>query len=89
MDAQSSTIDSTTTDHWTKYSHHDPNETPTVNSTNPNYNPAANNHQTLNDSTIDKTKTDLKKGQQYAEDIITKSKRLLKHQCTLKFSFYM
>lgn len=80
MDAQNSTIDSTTTDHWTKTSYNDPNETPTVNSTNPNYNPSAYQHNSLNDSTIDKTKTDLKKGQQYAEDIITKSKRLLKQQ---------
>lgn len=80
MDAQNSTIDSTTTDHWTKASYNDPNETPTVNSTNPNYNPSAYQNNSLNESTIDKTKTDLKKGQQSAEDIITKSKRLLKQQ---------
>lgn len=86
MAAQNSTIDSTTADNWTKTSFNDPNETPTVNSTNPNYNPSAYLHTSLNESSIDKTKTDLKKGQQHAEDIITKSKRLLKQQCKSKVS---
>jgi len=92
MEAQSYNIDSTT-DNWHKTSlidhstRFDPNETPTVNSTNPNYQPlsSTNNHTwEKNNSTIetavDKTKGELKKGQQHAEDIITKSKRLLSQQ---------
>lgn len=95
MEPQSYSIDSTT-DGWTKSSlidhssRYDPNETPTVNSTNPNYQPTSstnNNHHSWekNNSTIetaaDKAKGELKKGQQHAEDIITKSKRLLTRQC--------
>lgn len=92
MDAQSYTIDSTTdgyhksqlNDHSTRY---DPNETPTVNSTNPNYHPTNNNNWEKNNSVIetaaDKAKGELKKGQQHAEDIITKSKRFFKQQCKL------
>jgi len=91
MEPQSYDIDSTTgewnkissTDHSTRY---DPNETPTVNSTNPNYHPVSptsttNNHHSIHETAVDKVKTDLKKGQHHAEDIITKSKRLLKQQC--------
>jgi ElaB/YqjD/DUF883 family membrane-anchored ribosome-binding protein len=92
MEPQSYTIDSTT-DGWNKKSfndhstRYDPNETPTVNSTNPNYQPTStsNNHSwEKNNSVIetaaDKAKGELKKGQQHAEDIITKSKRLLNQQ---------
>jgi len=98
MEPQSYSIDSTT-DGWNKKSfndhstRYDPNETPTVNSTNPNYQPTStsNNHSwEKNNSVIetaaDKAKGELKKGQQHAEDIITKSKRLLNQQC--KFSFF-
>jgi hypothetical protein len=86
MESQSYDIDSTTMgwekaplkDHSTRF---DPNETPTVNSTNPNYHPTS----TLNNSAVEtaanKANGELKKGQQHAEDIITKSKRLVKHQC--------
>jgi len=87
MEFQSHDIDSTTggwnkiptNDHLTR---HDPNETPTVNSTNPHYHPTSTttNHHSVLDTTVDKAKTDLKKGQQHAEDIITKSKRLLQQQ---------
>jgi hypothetical protein len=92
MDGQNYNIDSTTdgwnkipsNDHSTRY---DPNETPTVNSTNPNYHPTSstdNYNWEKTTSTIetaaDKAKGELKKGQQHAEDIITKSKRLLQQQ---------
>jgi hypothetical protein len=101
MDAQSYDIDSTT-DGWNKkslYDHstsrYDPNETPTVNSTNPNYQPTSttNNHSwEKNNSVIetaaDKAKGELKKGQQHAEDIITKSKRLLNQQCKFDHPFF-
>jgi len=92
MEAQSYNVDSTT-DGWTKSSfndhstRHDPNETPTVNSTNPNYHPTptTNNHSwdktnSVIETAADKAKGELKKGQQHAEDIITKSKRLLQQQ---------
>jgi hypothetical protein len=88
METQSYDIDSTASewnkipsnDHSTRF---DPNETPTVNSTNPNYHPSSttNNHHSVHETAADKAKTDLKKGQQHAEDIITKSKRLLQQQC--------
>lgn len=94
MDNQNEYIDSTTTtsiDPLSLHSHptarFDPNETPTVNSTNPNYQPnSANtshswektNLSTTLEGTTDKAKTELKKGQQHVEDIITKSKRLIK-----------
>jgi len=92
MEAQSYDIDSTTGgwsktpshDHSTR---HDPNETPTVNSTNPNYHPTSTTNNQSWDKTssvietdADKAKRELKKGQQQAEDIITKSKRLIKQQ---------
>jgi len=95
MDGQNYNIDSTTdgwnkipsNDHSTRY---DPNETPTVNSTNPNYHPTSstdNYNWEKTTSTIetaaDKAKGELKKGQQHAEDIITKSKRLIQQQCKL------
>lgn len=95
MEAQSYNIDSTT-DSWNKSSlndhttRFDPNETPTVNSTNPNYNPtpSTNNHtwektNSVIETAADKAKEELKKGQQHAEDIVTKSRRLLKQQCKL------
>jgi len=89
MEAQSYSIDSTT-DEWNKNDHstrYDPNETPTVNSTNPHYHPTNNQNWEKNTSVIetaaDKAKGELKKGQQHAEDIITKSKRLIKRQCKL------
>lgn len=85
MEPQNDNIDSTTNgwnnnssnDHLTR---HDPNETPTVNSTNPNYHPA-NNHSwekshSIMETNVEKAKNELKKGQQQAEDIITKSKKL-------------
>ncbi|CAF1969444.1 unnamed protein product [Rotaria magnacalcarata] len=88
MESQNYDVDSTTND-WNKSSsndhsiRHDPNEMPTVNSTNPNYHPASttNNHSwEKNNSTIEtnvgKAKEGLKKGPQRAEDIITKSKRV-------------
>jgi hypothetical protein len=99
MDAQSHDIDSTTTNNnneWHKTAssfaeqaaRFDPNELPTVNSTNPNYQPLSNNSshywdktQSTAESVADKTKSELKKGQQQVEDIITKSKRILKQQC--------
>ena len=94
MEAQNHSIDSTT-DGWNKKSlpdhstRYDPNETPTVNSTNPNYQPTSttnNNHSWEKnhsgiETAVDKAKGELKKGQQHAEDIITKSKRLLNQQC--------
>jgi ABC-type multidrug transport system fused ATPase/permease subunit len=92
MDGQNYNIDSTTdgwnkipsNDHSTRY---DPNEIPTVNSTNPNYHSTSstdNYNWEKTTSTIetaaDKAKGELKKGQQHAEDIITKSKRLIQQQ---------
>ena len=92
--AQSNDVDSTTVtgDHWNSNSYnesvttrHDPNETPTVNSTNPNYNSSnSNNRETSNpvvDSLANKGKTELKKGQQQAEDIVTKTKKVVQQQC--------
>jgi hypothetical protein len=105
MEPQTYNIHSTA-DEWTKdipssnHDHsnrYDPNETPTVNSTNPNYHPSSTSNTNTwdkNNSTIetaaDKAKGELKKGQQHAEDIITKSKRLIAQQCKLnedKFQF--
>jgi polyhydroxyalkanoate synthesis regulator phasin len=97
MDHQSHDIDSTTNnwnnkpsndptsmyhEHTTRY---DSNETPTINSTNPNYTPSSttNNYsREINnpviDSVVNKGHTELKKGQQQAEDIITKTKKVVK-----------
>jgi len=95
MDSQIHEIDSTT-DHVNKNSfdeptpiHNDSNETPTVNATNPDYNPpsttATHSWETNNPvvDSLNKGKTELKKGQQQVEDIITKTKRLVKQQCKL------
>jgi len=92
MDSQIHEIDSTT-DHVNKNSfdepapiHNDPNETPTVNATNPDYNPpsttATHSWETNNPvvDSLNKGKTELKKGQHQVEDIITKTKRLVKQQ---------
>jgi len=93
MDTQNYNADSTS-DGWTKSpslndhsTRYDPNETPTVNSTNPNYHPTSttNNHSwdktnSAIETAADKAKGELKKGQQHAEDIITKSKRLIQQQ---------
>jgi len=92
MDSQIHEIDSTT-DHVNKNSfdestpiHNDSNETPTVNATNPDYNPpsttATHSWETNNPvvDSLNKGKTELKKGQQQVEDIITKTKRLVKQQ---------
>jgi hypothetical protein len=83
---QSNDIDSTT-DNWIKSSykepHDDSDETPTINSTNPNYHPttpATHSWETNNpvvDSIANKGKTELKKGQQQAENIIIKTKKVL------------
>lgn len=65
-------------------SHHDPNETSTINSTNPNYNPPStptSHSWEANNPVVDsinKGKTELRQGQQQAEDIITKSKKIFK-----------
>jgi hypothetical protein len=87
---QSNDIDSTT-DNWIKSSykepHDDSDEIPTINSTNPDYHPissttpATHSWETNNpvvDSIANKGKTELKKGQQHAENIITKTKKVLK-----------
>ena len=86
--AQSNDADSTTGmgDQWNSNSYNDSvttrrdiNETPTVNSTNPNYNPTTSNPAV--DSLVNKGKTELKKGQQQAEDIVTKTKKVVQQQC--------
>jgi len=84
MERQSYDVDSTTGE-WNKSSLID--ETPTVNSTNPNYHPTSttNNHSwekntSAFETAADKVNGELKKGRQNAEDIITKSKRLVKQQ---------
>jgi len=85
MESQSYDVDSTTGG-WTKSSvidhtaRFDPNETPTVNSTNPNYHPTPSSNGSMSEPAVSKATTELKKGQQHAEDIITKSKRVLQHQ---------
>jgi len=92
MASQIHEVDSTT-DHFNKNSFDEPtpirddsNETPTVNATNPDYNPpsttATHSRETNNpvDDSLNKGKTELKKGQQQVEDIITKTKRLVKQQ---------
>jgi hypothetical protein len=85
--AQSNDADSTTNtgDHWNSNSYNDSvttrrdlNETPTVNSTNPNYNPITSNPTV--DSLVNKGKTELKKGQHQAEDIVTKTKKVVQQQ---------
>jgi len=87
---QTNDIDSTT-ENWNKSSfneprieHVDPNEIPTINSTNPNYHPISptthgweTTHPVI-DSLAHKGQTELKKGQQQAEDIITKTKKVVK-----------
>ncbi len=98
---QSNDIDSTT-DNWIKSSykepHDDSDETPTINSTNPNYHPtssttpATHSWETNNpvvDSIANKGKTELKKGQQNAENIITKTKKVLKQHCKLNVSTFL
>ncbi|UJR10633.1 hypothetical protein I4U23_014830 [Adineta vaga] len=86
MESQSYDIDSTTGG-WTKTSavdhpsrSYDLNETPTVNSTNPNYNPPSSLNGSTSETVGHKATAELKKGQQHAEDIITKSKRLFQQQ---------
>ena len=70
----------------------DENEIPIRISTNPNPHPITppppattaqirETHNPVLDSIGEKTKTELKKGQHQAEDIITKSKRILKQHC--------
>jgi hypothetical protein len=90
--SQSNYIDSTedilkpnATAHEPSVRSNDSDETPTINSTNPDYHPTSttNNWETNNpvvDSIANKGKTELKKGQQQAEDIITKTKRVIKQQ---------
>jgi len=86
MAYQSGDIDSTTDNAYKSsfdehgFKHHDPSETPTVNSTNPNYHPPSSEeilHSSV-DSHDYKGKTELKKGHQQTEDIITKTKRVIK-----------
>lgn len=86
MESQSFDVDSTTGG-WTKtpaFDHptrtYDLNETPTVNSTNPNYHPTSTSNGSTSETVAHKATTELKKGQQHAEDIITKSKRLFQQQ---------
>ena len=94
MDDQSNDIDSTTHIPSLKNyndpisSHHDVDQTPAINATNPNYSPVTttttHNWETNNpvvDSIANKGKTELKKGQQQAEDIITKTKKVIKQHC--------
>lgn len=94
--SQSDDIDSTT-DNLNKISTDEPrttydiiNEIPAINSTNPNYTPVSStvhtsqNWETNNpvvDSIATKGQTELKKGQQQVEDIVTKTKRILKQHC--------
>jgi hypothetical protein len=86
---QSYDVDSTTDD-WNKNSAHEPlidladgDEMPAINASNPSYHPipspttSQTNHPVV-DSLANQAKTELKKGQQQAEDIITKTKRVLK-----------
>lgn len=85
MEPQNQTIDSTTSefrsDHHLRF---DPNEMPTVNSTNPNYHPSSMNTSHVSETTsiasTEKLKTEFKKGPQQVEDIITKLKRVSKEQ---------
>jgi hypothetical protein len=99
---QSDDIDSTTD--LNKYSVNEPeiistnpNEIPTINSTNPNYQSVSsttsnNSWETSNpvvDSLANQGKAELKKGQQQAEDIITKSKKVLKQHCKLNASKFV
>lgn len=84
MENQSQYIDSTTTslDPLALNSHptarYAPDEAPTINSTNPNYQPNPSSAHSFDTSMGEKTTHDLKKGHQQVEDIITKSKRLMK-----------
>ncbi|CAF0848304.1 unnamed protein product [Adineta steineri] len=90
MDSQSHEIDSTTEQlHKTTYDdvippRYDTNETPTINSTNPDYNPPSTptvHHMETNNPVVDslnKGKTEFKRAQQQTEDIITKTKRIVK-----------
>jgi hypothetical protein len=94
---QSNDIDSTT-DNWNKNTFNEPpttyehiNETPSINATNPNYHPISSTTPTTpswetHSPVVDKAKTELKKGQQQAEDIITKTKRAIKQHCKLNRS---
>src|SRR5437588_11448018 len=71
-----------------RVTHPDPDETPTINSTNPNYIPisptatttAPHSWETSHPvvDSLAKGKTEIKKGQQHTEDIITKTKRVCK-----------
>jgi hypothetical protein len=81
MNPQSYDIDSTTMSNNDYSNRYDSNEKPTVNSTNPDYHPSSTNWETNNpviDSVGNKAQTELKKGQHQAEDIITKTKKVVK-----------
>lgn len=65
---------------------------PAINSTNPNFHPITppptttttyirETHNPVVDSLGEKAKTELKKGQHQTEDIITRTKRILKEHC--------
>ncbi|CAF1162333.1 unnamed protein product [Rotaria sordida] len=69
MDSHNYDADSTT-DSWNNRPSNDNSETPTINSSNPNYNPVA-------DSFAYKGKTELQQGQQQAENIVSKAKKLV------------
>jgi hypothetical protein len=96
---QSNDIDSTTD--WNKNSYNesqitsnDPSdEIPIITSTNSNYNSVSsttpNTSNPVVDSVINQGKTELKKGQQQTEDIITKSKKVLKQHCKLNVSKFL
>ncbi|CAM4759425.1 unnamed protein product [Rotaria magnacalcarata] len=59
-----------TTDSWNKSSSNDRNEASTTESISQNYTP-------VDDSYVQKGRTELKHGQQHAENIVSKTKRIL------------
>ena len=100
---QSNDVDSTT-DNWSKnvvpeplINLNDQDETPTINSTNPNYHPISpttttnttthfrESNNPVIDSLANQAKTEVRKGQQQAEDILSKTKRIFKQNCKLQF----
>ena len=91
MDSQSADIDSTNIS-WNNKLHDELNDVATVNSTNPNHHPTSTtttaNHQweTSNpvmDSLASQDKNTMNKGQRQAEDIFTKTKKIIKQHCKL------
>ncbi|CAF2393504.1 unnamed protein product [Rotaria sp. Silwood2] len=73
MDSENHDFNSTPGNWNVSASSNDNNETPTINSTNPNYRPVI-------DSLVDKSRTESRRDQEHAENIVSKTKKLVQQQ---------